>query len=463
MALAYLSASLLFRSFPLRAIGEALVWPPLGLGLAALVIFGLRLWPGLVAGVLLEAWLAEAGPAGRLGPALGTVAATLGAAVVLKRAGFHGALWRVRDVLLLMGVAVLGGAFVHAAVGGVVGLLTGALSWTELPGRSFSAFRASALGVVLVAPLLLTWASEEAFSWFRARRAESLAYLGGLLGVTYFATGAVPAPLRTAFPTRYLVFPFLFWGAVRMGPSAVATANVLVVAVSAAGRWLAEGALPGEPVADRMVLLWSYSLFGSVTGLFLAANTKERKTARRQAEVIAEANTDLTRSLDKQAVFETLLTALARLVPYDTANVLLREEGFLVWRAGRGGVRPDGVGSPGPFPIVDARWWDRLQQGSLLIADLRAARDAAEVLGGSGVGSLVAVPLRAGGEWIGLYTLGKAEPGFFTAEHLHLAESLSAQGAVAISNARLYEQSRRDQEALRASEAKFLKAFRSSP
>ncbi|HEY5907742.1 MAG TPA: MASE1 domain-containing protein, partial [Vicinamibacteria bacterium] len=127
LALAYLSASLLFRSFPLRALGEALVWPPLGLGLAALVIFGLRLWPGLVAGVLLEAWLAEAGPAGRLGPALGTVAATLGAAVVLKRAGFHGALWRVRNVLLLMGVAVLGGAFVHAALGGAVGLLTGAL------------------------------------------------------------------------------------------------------------------------------------------------------------------------------------------------------------------------------------------------------------------------------------------------------------------------------------------------
>ena len=79
------------------------------------------------------------------------------------------------------------------------------------------------------------------------------------------------------------------------------------------------------------------------------------------------------------------------------------------------------------------------------------------------VRSGLAVPLRAGGEWIGLYTLGKKEPGFFTPEHLRLAESLAAQGAVAIANARLYEQSRRDQEALRASEARFATAFLASP
>jgi signal transduction histidine kinase len=50
------------------------------------------------------------------------------------------------------------------------------------------------------------------------------------------------------------------------------------------------------------------------------------------------------------------------------------------------------------------------------------------------------VPLIAGGMVIGLYTLEKGEPGFFTEDHRQVAESLAAQAAVAMQNARLFAQ-----------------------
>ena len=51
----------------------------------------------------------------------------------------------------------------------------------------------------------------------------------------------------------------------------------------------------------------------------------------------------------------------------------------------------------------------------------------------------IGVPLIATGSFIGFYSLDKAEPRFFTAEHVRLAETLAAQAAIAIQNARLYE------------------------
>ena len=56
----------------------------------------------------------------------------------------------------------------------------------------------------------------------------------------------------------------------------------------------------------------------------------------------------------------------------------------------------------------------------------------------------------AGGNVIGLYSLDKAEPGFFTAEHIRMAEMLVGQAAVAIQNAWLFEQIRAGRERLQS-------------
>src|SRR5215213_6609836 len=53
------------------------------------------------------------------------------------------------------------------------------------------------------------------------------------------------------------------------------------------------------------------------------------------------------------------------------------------------------------------------------------------------------VPLVTSGKVIGLYSVDKAEPEFFQAEHARLAKTLAARAATAIQNAQLFEQSQR--------------------
>jgi signal transduction histidine kinase len=59
------------------------------------------------------------------------------------------------------------------------------------------------------------------------------------------------------------------------------------------------------------------------------------------------------------------------------------------------------------------------------------------------------VPLVAGDRALGLFSMDKAQPHFFTGEHQQMAEAIASQAAIAIHNAQLYEEVRAGQERLR--------------
>src|SRR3954451_4056196 len=89
------------------------LWPPVGVGIAALVLYGPRLWPGVVLGDLLVADFSQ--PFGTvLGQTAGNTLEVLVAALLLRRlAGSQVAMDRVRDVFALV-VAAAAGTLISA-------------------------------------------------------------------------------------------------------------------------------------------------------------------------------------------------------------------------------------------------------------------------------------------------------------------------------------------------------------
>jgi len=85
----------------------AALWPPAGLGLAVLFLYGIRLWPGIVIGDLLLADFSTP-PGTVLGQTVGNTLALVAAALLLRRlAGGRGNLEHTVDVLaLVMSAAV---------------------------------------------------------------------------------------------------------------------------------------------------------------------------------------------------------------------------------------------------------------------------------------------------------------------------------------------------------------------
>lgn len=166
--------------------------------------------------------------------------------------------------------------------------------------------------------------------------------------------------------------------------------------------------------------------------------------ARRLAETMQAANTALSRTLDLQTVLETLLDYLANLVPYDSANVMLRESETQVKVYAMRGYEKWTDTQATRQIILDARYNPFVAQilasgQSILIADTGQTPGWETKPGAEHVKSWMGIPLVAGGEVLGLYSLDKTEAGFFTPMHLQRVESLTAQGAVALKNIRLFE------------------------
>src|SRR5215218_9873476 len=85
----------------------AALWPPAGLGLAVLVLVGVRVWPGIVVGDLLLADFST--PLGTvLAQTVGNTLSLVVAALLLRRlTGGRAQLDRVADVLAFVGCAVV--------------------------------------------------------------------------------------------------------------------------------------------------------------------------------------------------------------------------------------------------------------------------------------------------------------------------------------------------------------------
>ena len=197
-----------------------------------------------------------------------------------------------------------------------------------------------------------------------------------------------------------------------------------------------------------------------------------------ETEILRDANIALTEDLSLERVAETLLDFLGQLIPYDSANVMLLEGNsqFIVTAFRRYETFEGGEASR--FIALDLNTNPILQRicstkQSVVVSDTHRDPGWQWVSGAGHVRNWIGVPLVAAGKVIGLYSVDKAEPSFFQAEHVRLAEKLAPRASSAIQNARLFEQSqhyvaeleeriaerKRAEVALRESEERYRELF----
>jgi PAS domain S-box-containing protein len=196
----------------------------------------------------------------------------------------------------------------------------------------------------------------------------------------------------------------------------------------------------------------------------------KEQTSRRLAERLRAATQALSASMDPQEVFRLILDELRRVLPCDCASVQELREGQFVVVGGYGfpdppatiGLRFD-LGDPDAPNGEVAR---RRQPVILDDAPLRYPSFRSGMPAGAGIHSWIGVPLLFGDRLLGMLTVDKREPNFYTKEHARVALAFAAQAAIAMENARLYAaaqgelaERKRVEEALRKAEQKYRAIF----
>jgi len=263
-----------------------LVWPPSGIALAALLVRGHRLWPGVLIGAFVANTLTGAPVPVALGIAIGnTLEAVLGAYVLGRIPGFRPSLDRVIDVLGLIVLAATLSTVVSATIGVASLYLGGIVSPAEL-GRAWRAWWIGDLiGDLLVAPAILVWASTPSVLPATRRLAETVALTvaGIVTGFLVFGTRA------DAFHQAYLIFPLLVWAALRYGPRGAASAALAVSIIAVWGTAFGLGPFVQTGLYESLFALQTFMGVTAATFLVLGASIAERRAAIREARAaIAE-------------------------------------------------------------------------------------------------------------------------------------------------------------------------------
>lgn len=280
------------------------LWLPTGISLAALLLTGGRMWPGITLG----AFCVNIG----LGPnflsvlfiTAGNTLAPLVAYLLLRRVGFRIELDRLRDALALVFVGAFGGMAVSATIGVTSLKFAGALPWSEYPAAWSVWWTGDAMGVLVFAPLLLTMRGTWRIQPGRA--AEAALLLAATVGLTLFVTS-------TQLRLLFLVFPVLIWAALRFQHAGAAPCALIVSTIAvltASDGYFA----PDSSVLTTMIVLQLFNGSVALTGLLLSAITSERNEARRAIEHACEQLADtVTRYQNKD-----VRASLGRVVPPTT-------------------------------------------------------------------------------------------------------------------------------------------------
>lgn len=276
LVLAYYMTGRLGLAVPSVGSHIAMIWPPAGIALAALLRWGPGMAPGVALGAMCVALQAGSPLPVALAIALGNTVGPLAAALVLQRLGFHCGFDRRRDVLLYALVA--GAGLVLTATGGVLALAAGGLiSWTgALRGWAFW-WLGDIVGALTMGVPLLTLDAQA------LRRSARLHSTVGTLVLTAatLACGAAALlapsgqPSAGLSPLVFMPHLLLCWLAVRAG---VCVASFTALALTACAAWGASrglGPFFSGDTQQSLTLVWGYVTTLSVTTLLVTALVAE--------------------------------------------------------------------------------------------------------------------------------------------------------------------------------------------
>jgi diguanylate cyclase (GGDEF)-like protein len=243
-------------------------WPASGVTVSALLLRPRKEWPFLLLAVGLADFAMDVSSAGftprvACGLAVANMLEPLLSATLLRRRlGSAPDLSRLRDLGLFYVFAAGCGPLLGATVAAVWSSLLGMNAIWPFLGRWYVG---DALGVVVVAPVILTWARQPAHAI--RRRSESWTFALGLFAIAI----ALPWRFATTMGLPFMVIPVLSLIGMRMGTRAAAVAvfivGLLIEILTAVG----EGPFSGSGSFHGLLSAQMYLVACSASALSAAA------------------------------------------------------------------------------------------------------------------------------------------------------------------------------------------------
>ncbi|WP_432189970.1 MASE1 domain-containing protein [Streptomyces sp. Tue6028] len=252
------------------------IWPPTGVAVAAVLILGVRVWPGVALGALLIVLSITSFRPDVIVTVAGNTVAPLCSCLLLRKAGFRTELSRLRDGLALVFLGAFAGMLISATTGAGILVLDGRLAADSFWPVWLTWWVGDAMGVLIVTPVLLMLS--------RVRRPLRPARWKEAAVLILIALGLVPFATLSPLSMLFLLYPLLIWAALRFqhGGSVLCALFASVMATVAATE--RTGAFDRLSDIEVMVKLQVFNGSAALTALLLSAVIIEQRNTRRSVE-----------------------------------------------------------------------------------------------------------------------------------------------------------------------------------
>ena len=299
------------------------VWLPTGASLAAFLLWGYRIWPGILVGAFLVNLTTAGSVTTSIGIALGnTLEGLVGAYFVNRFARGCKAFDRTQDVFKFAFFAGMISTVVSATFGVTSLCLGGFASWQRYAPIWLTWWLGDGVSDVVVTPLLVLWSKRTRVGWTRVHIVEALVLLPLLFVVGRVVFGGLLPFRGSNYPLEFLCIPLLVWAAFRFGGREAASATFILSGIALWGTLHGFGPFAMGTQNDSLPLLDLFLAVLALMGLVLAAATTERRRAAETFERVVESAPSAIVAVDQQGKIVLVNSQVARIFGYQAKELV---------------------------------------------------------------------------------------------------------------------------------------------
>jgi integral membrane sensor domain MASE1 len=281
LAAIYYGAAKLGLSLAFTTPSVTAIWPPAGIALAAVLLLGYRMWPGIALGAFLANAWTDVPLYTTLGITAGnTLEALAGAYLLTRLADFRTTLERLRDVLSFFALGAVASTMVSATIGTCSLLIGDEISGSEFGLTWRTWWLGDMGGDLVIGTALLVMVSHWPYRGLSEGVLEAL-------GLALVVGGTTAFVFTTEVPITFLLIPPLVLVALRFEQPGAVLSCLLVASIAIPLTENDRGPFAGESPDDRLLLAQAVTGIASLTSLILAAVITERRRVEYTLERIS--------------------------------------------------------------------------------------------------------------------------------------------------------------------------------